>query len=184
MNLKMQRRAESFNRIIVFFFCLFFIWIALQFLAPFMVPTATITDISGSVFIDDTDEQQLSFPWNGIYATGDILCHQKVERTIMFNGNQMPFCSRCTAIWIGLVIGLGAMIFYRIPLDEKFIVLMVLCMIPIAIDGLGQLVQLWESSTASRIITGLLIGTICGIGIGIIVDEVYEIRLLKKSKSN
>ena len=49
----------------------------------------------------------------------------------------MPFCSRCTAIWLGLAIGLGFMIFYRIKLDEKFFFILIIGIVPLVIDGIG-----------------------------------------------
>ncbi len=125
---------------------------------------------------------RLGFPWNNIYQCGDALCHQKADRSFFINDNQMPFCARCTAIWIGLVIGLGFMVFYKIKLDEKFLIIILIGAIPIGIDGLGQLFHLWESNNIIRLITGMLIGIICGIAIAIIIDELRHIIYLKKPK--
>jgi uncharacterized membrane protein len=92
----------------------------------------------------------------------------------------MPFCSRCTAIFLGFAIGLGIMIFYKIELDKKFLILIIIGLVPIGIDGFGQLFELWESNNLSRLVTGLLIGIICGIAIGIIIDELRELYPFKK----
>ena len=124
----------------------------------------------------------MTAPWNSIYGCGDRLCHQKADRSFFINGNEMPFCARCTAIWLGLAIGLGFMVFYRIELNEKFIFLILLGLVPIGIDGLFQLFGFWESNNVVRLITGLLVGIICGIAIGIIIDEVNEIILSRKNK--
>jgi uncharacterized membrane protein len=79
--------------------------------------------------------------------------------------------------------GLGFMVFYSINLDEKFIFVIIIGLIPIGIDGIGQLLMLWESTNIMRVITGLLIGVVCGISIGIIIDEIKTIRYFKKTKS-
>jgi len=92
----------------------------------------------------------------------------------------MPFCSRCTAIWLGLAIGLGFMVFYKIELNEKFLYLIFIGLIPIGIDGVGQLIGLWESTNVIRVITGLLVGVVCGIAIGVIIDEIKSIAKEKK----
>ena len=124
----------------------------------------------------------MSFPWNVIYKSGDRLCHQKADRSFFLNGNEMPFCSRCTAIWIGLAVGLGFMVLYVIELNEKFLVAIILSLIPIGVDGIGQLFGFWESTNFIRLITGLLAGIVCGVAIGVIIDEVKTIRVSKDSK--
>jgi uncharacterized membrane protein len=182
MNLEMLKR-EEYSKVIILFFSVFFIWILLQFIAPLALPNGSIEDLSGLVGISDNDEKikEIPAPWGTIYGIGDTLCHQKVERSFLINGNQMPFCARCTAIWLGIAIGLGFMIFYKIELDEKFIIILFVGLVPIGIDGLGQLFNLWESNNIIRVITGLIIGIISGIAVGIIVDEINEILLTKNN---
>ncbi|KYK21281.1 hypothetical protein AYK24_09335 [Thermoplasmatales archaeon SG8-52-4] len=178
----MEKRGKSFSLIIFIFFIAFFIWTLLQFLAPFAFPYATIDDLSGLTAISDNEKliENMPFPWNTIYNCGDRLCHQKAERSFFLNLNQMPFCSRCTAIWLGLAIGLGFMVFYKIELNEKFLYLIFIGLIPIGIDGVGQLIGLWESTNVIRVITGLLVGVVCGIAIGVIIDEIKSIAKEKK----
>ena len=72
------------------------------------------------------------------------------------------------------------MIFYKIKLDEKFLYLIMIGIIPIAIDGIGQLLNLWESTNVIRTITGLLAGIVAGIAIGVIIDEIVEMKKTKK----
>ncbi|GAJ23474.1 unnamed protein product, partial [marine sediment metagenome] len=133
-------------------------------------------DLSGYTGLSDNKEviDTMPGPWNSVYSAGDRLCHEKAERSFFINGNQMPFCSRCTAIWLGLTIGLGFMVFYIIRLDEKFVFLLIAGIVPIGIDGVGQLFGLWESTNIARIITGLAVGIVCGIAIGVIIDEIRE----------
>jgi uncharacterized membrane protein len=181
----MEKREKHFNRVIPIFFVIFLIWVLLQFLAPLALPTGSVDELSGYAGVADNTESidDMPLPWNHVYSCGDRLCHQKTERSFYLNDNQMPFCSRCTAIWIGLVIGLGFMVFYSINLDGKFIFVIIIGLIPIGIDGIGQLLMLWESTNIMRVITGLLIGVVCGISIGIIIDEIKTIRYFKKTKS-
>jgi len=181
----MERRVKSSRIVILIFFILFLIWITLQFLAPLLLPHGSIDDLSGLTAISDNEEQlsKLPLPWNSVYSIGDRLCHQKAERSFFINGNQMPFCSRCTAIWLGLAIGLGFMVFYRIELNEKLLFVVIAGLAPIGIDGIGQLFGFWESTNLMRVLTGLIIGSICGISIGIIIDEIKTFRPFKKTKS-
>jgi uncharacterized membrane protein len=184
MNLKMQRRAK-YSRLIIALFFVFFLWILLQFLAPLTLPAHSTDDLSGLVGVSDNEQtiHTMSFPWNTIYSIGDRLCHQKAERSWFINGNPMPFCSRCTAIWLGLAIGLGFMVFYQISLNEKFLFVIILGILPLGIDGVGQLFGFWESTNIVRLITGLLAGGVCGIAIGLIVDEIKSIHVLNKTQA-
>jgi uncharacterized membrane protein len=181
----MERRGKSSKKVILIIFLFFFIWILLQFLAPIIVPSGTMKDLSGITAVTNNKEliNKLPIPWSYIYGCGDILCHQIDSRSLFINENQMPFCSRCTAIFLGITIGLGFLFFYNFKLDEKFIILFIIGIIPIAIDGLGQLFGLWESNNIIRTITGLLIGIVCGIAIGIIAEELREFKLIKKNKN-
>ena len=112
---------------------------------------------------------KMPIPQRWLYEYGDATCHQKESRSWHLNGNQMPLCSRCTAIYLGLAIGTLIMAFYRfeIPLWAVFLFLL-----PMAIDGTGQtILGLWESTNIIRTITGLLAGGITGMMLGFAVNE-------------
>lgn len=172
MNLMMEKRVKT-SKVTSLFFIVFFIFTLIQFISPILLDTNHTGDLSGLTAVSDNEEliETLPFPINAVYSFGDRLCHQKSERSFIFNQNQMPFCSRCTAIWLGMTIGLAFMIFYHILLNDKILILIILSLVPIGIDGVGQLVGFWESTNITRVITGLLVGIACGIAIGIIVDE-------------
>lgn len=181
----MERREKN-SKIIIIFFIITFFWILIQFISPLMLPTGSVEDLSGLTALEDNEDQikKMDSPWGFIYSVGDRLCHQKANRSFFINENQMPFCTRCTAIWLGITIGVGFMLFYKIPLDEKFFYLMIIGVIPIGIDGGGQLIGLWESTNVTRVATGLLIGIISGLAIVIIIDEIKEILFNKNTKNN
>jgi uncharacterized membrane protein len=180
----MERREKFFSITILVFFIIFLIWILLQFIAPLALPNSSVGNLSGCVYICDNEESidSMPSPWKHVYSVGDSMCHEKAERSLFINNNQMPFCSRCTAIWLGLAIGLGVMVFYKIGLDDKFIFLIIIGLVPIGIDGLGQLAGFWESNNIIRIITGLNVGIVCGIAISIIIDLIKDIVMLKNIK--
>jgi len=182
----MERREKNFKTIIFVLFCLFSLWILLQILAPIVLPAGSVSDLSGFVALSDNEEtmQNMGVPWGFMYSAGDLLCHQKAERSFFINSNQMPFCARCTAIWMGIALGLGVMVFYKIKLNEKFLLFLFLSLVPIGIDGIGQLFGFWESTNIVRVITGLLIGLVSGVALGIIIDEIKEIMIFKKTKSS
>jgi len=177
----MERREKVSKRMFLFFLCFLF-FVLLQFISPLLLPTATITDLSGTtVFLDHPEEEHtIPPPFAIIYSLGDILCHQKEERSLFLNQNQMPFCSRCTAIWIGMAIGICIALFIKFELNMRFIALFFLFIVPLFIDGCGQLIGLWESTNFLRLITGLLAGIISGISLDCIIDELRMVRKEKK----
>ncbi|MBN1861840.1 MAG: DUF2085 domain-containing protein [Candidatus Thermoplasmatota archaeon] len=181
----MEKRKHPLKSIVFLFFLLFFIWVLLQFLAPLALPSGSVSDLSGVVGSSENDAifKDLSFPWNVVYSVGDRLCHQRSERSLYLNGNEMPFCARCTAIWLGLTIGLGFMVFYTIELTEKYVFAIILALVPIGVDGIGQLFGFWESTNVVRILTGLPAGIICGVALGIIYDEVRSFQFFNKTKT-
>ena len=183
----MGRRGKYSRRIIIIVFIPFIVWSLLQFIAPLALPASSVDDLSGLTGVSDNQEviDDMGQPGGSIYHAGDRLCHQKAERSFFINGNQMPFCSRCTAIWLGLAIGIGFMIFYMIKLDEKFIFILIAGIVPIGIDGVGQHIGYWESTNLIRVITGLTVGIICGVAIGIIIEEIRDmLHSIKKTKSS
>jgi uncharacterized membrane protein len=174
----MKKKEKNSKIIKSIFFSIFLIWILLQILSPALYQSNTIDNLSGITGIKDNEltTDYFPFPINVVYSAGDYLCHQKSERSIYINENQMPFCSRCTAIWFGIVIGIGIMIFYSIELNNKFLIAVFLGILPLGIDGVGQLIGLWESTNIIRLLTGSITGIVCGLAIGIIIDEIVKPR--------
>jgi len=178
----MKRRIHPFQSLFFVFFIFYMIWILLLFLAPLALPSGSVTDLSGVVGVSDNDAviREMPFPWNAVYSVGDQFCHQKPERSLFLNGNEMPFCSRCVAIWVGLAFGLGFMVLYSIELNEKFFIAIIFSLVPMGVDGIGQLLGFWESTNVVRILTGLPAGMVCGVALGIIFDELRSMHFIKK----
>lgn len=146
------------SRPILVLFALSAAWLALVFSAPFMVPSGTLADLSGTVGTHDNDAQfaSLSPLPHAIYWIGDAECHQIASRSYFLNGNEMPFCARDVGIFMGLAAGLGLTAFYRYKANPLFVIL---AMIPIGIDGGLQALTSYESSNPLRILTGFIAGT-------------------------
>jgi uncharacterized membrane protein len=83
-----------------------------------------------------------------------FLCHRIPERSFFYKGKQLPICARCTGILIGYLFGIIYIIFSKKP----HLLFELLLLIPIAIDGLGQLHGYWTSNNTRRLLTGILAG--------------------------
>lgn len=95
-----------------------------------------------------------------LYSLFSVICHQDPDRSFAVGGHPLACCHRCAAIYgASAAAGLGyAAMRTRLRSTPPLIALLLL--VPAAIDGLGGLAELWESTTLSRLGTG----TLCGVG--------------------
>lgn len=94
-----------------------------------------------------------------LFKTFHSICDQVPSHSIFLFGHQMALCSRNFSLYFAL--WLGTMLFrfvrHRVgPLDWR---LLILFLLPMALDGGTQMFGLRESNLVLRIITGLLFGT-------------------------
>lgn len=133
-------------------------WVALSVTAPLLVPSDTLTDLTGTVGMRENDAQfeSLSIVPRIIYIMGDLECHQIAERSYFLNGNQMPFCSRDLGLFLGIAIGFGIATFLVLQLNPVWLLI---GLVPIGLDGGLQLVTDYESTNSLRLVTGVVGGT-------------------------
>jgi uncharacterized membrane protein len=149
-----------------------------MWVAPYMNEPDTLLGLDGLVGLHDSpyDFDQLGSVSKFIYNAGDSQCHQKEGRTVILNGNQMPFCARDVAIYTAMAIGVGLSVFPRMPFYDRVNNLkwqwLLLALVPIGIDGTGQLLGYWESTNLMRFLTGGLCGLVVGIALGFMLREV------------
>lgn len=171
-------KAKNFQLMKLSFFIFTLLFVLLIILSPIHQPSNTIKDLSGYVGISDNEHiiSHMNFPWKYIYAFGDIWCHQRSERSLFINGNQMPVCARCFGIFFGVSFGLGISIFIRTRVNKdihkKILILFALGYTPLAVDGVGQLVGLWHSTNLLRLLTGTFAGLTFGVILSMAIDIV------------
>lgn len=88
---------------------------------------------------------------------------ERIEYDNGVYGYKFGVCARDSAIFLGLVI--APFIYFLLKNKIKttpHIIIAFLFLVPMGIDGVGQLFGLWESTNLMRLITGLIAGT--GIG--------------------
>ncbi len=90
-----------------------------------------------------------------IYSVYSLLCHQKPERSFFAFGQQVAICQRDVAIYGAFLVGGMAFSFLRSQLREPLPwKAYLLVNLPLAVDGLTQLVGLRESAWYLRVLTG------------------------------
>lgn len=174
-------------------------WSVSIFAAPYMAPPGTIEGLHGKSNIVDFWPlwNNISAYPRAIYVIGDVNCHQYSERTIYLNGNEMPVCARDVTIFVFLSVGLAAALAAKpdasiakailnlFPRKVRKSVLhfkegptwfaawlLILCMVPTAIDGFSQLLFPYESSNALRLFTGAPLGFVGGFYLGVMITSV------------
>ena len=148
-------------------------WTILVFLVPFTMAPGSLGDLSGRVGTIDNDLSNINPLAHGVYLIGDLNCHTLAERSIELNGNQMPFCARDVGLFLGLSIGMLAVLF----LNPRFSWLAVIIMaMPLVIDGGIQLLFDYESTNLLRTITGIIGGSAVALFLGHVADVTLKVR--------
>ena len=93
----------------------FFLFLGLLYSAILMVfITIPIFNDPGTLIHLDGDVGKLDHPdlWksfdyltNNVYSLCDYCCHQKMDRSMILNGNQFPLCIRDMFLMVGMAIG-------------------------------------------------------------------------------
>ena len=111
-------------------------------------------------------------------------CHQIAERSPQFEGEIFPVCFRCAGIYLGIFASYTNYFLSKkivnLPHSLKEIILLSILMLPILIDGLGNLFSIWQSAPIIRSITGLF----AGIFLSIILIPFFKLTGSGKNKSN
>lgn len=98
----------------------------------------------------------------GIYRAFGTICHQLPERSFSIDGHKLAVCSRCSGLYAGFVFTLLVYPLIRslrkisTP-DRKWLFLAAL---PLAIDFSLTFFGIWENTHTSRLLTGLLLGSV------------------------
>ena len=155
------------NKIFLSITCL---WALMILGGPLMLESGETGDLSGSVGIYDNKEviEGMNPISKIVYYLGDVNCHQLSHRSYEYNNNQMPFCARDVGIFAGLALGFIGSLGRRVELTLPIVIL---CLLPIGLDGTVQLLTDYESTNPKRVITGLIAGIATGIALKIIADS-------------
>ncbi len=86
------------------------------------------------------------------------LCNKKIERTPIIGKFVFILCYRCTGMIIGFIIGLLVLKILTTNVFEDYKYILIIFMLPMAIDGGIQLFFKIESNNFRRITTGIIFG--------------------------
>lgn len=97
-----------------------------------------------------------------IYRAFGTLCHQIPERSYFIDGHKLAVCSRCTGIYAGFAFTLLVYPLVRSLRNTSTPPrsLLILAALPLAIDFSLTFFGIWENTHTSRLLTGLLLGSV------------------------
>jgi uncharacterized membrane protein len=164
------------NKVQTVFFSLLLTFALAVMLAPLALPQSSLDLGNEGVVGGSEHAEAISGIGNPavrlLYQAGDVNCHQLDERSFFLNGNQMPFCARCAAIFLGIPIGMVVFFVLRRQFNP---LMLLLAFVPLGIDGLAQALTSYESNNPLRVITGGIAGLAAGYALAYIVKELGTI---------
>lgn len=118
------------------------------------------------------------------YRLYAVVCHQFGDRSFHWHGHPFGVCIRCTSIYVSFLAAL-VLIRFRSRLQNanwNAFHLLAVSGFPIALDGIGSLLHLWDASNLSRVVTGSLFGA--GLALLLHADLTESIRSILKGIGN
>jgi uncharacterized membrane protein len=111
-----------------------------------------------------------------IYKFFGYICHQMDARSFHLGNHQFAVCTRCFGVYFGLLFGFLSYPFFRRiddvePLPRFWLFL---AMIPIGVDWSLGAFDIWENTSLSRFLTGLILGAACAIYIVPALVEIFR----------
>jgi uncharacterized membrane protein len=97
-----------------------------------------------------------------IYRAFDVFCHQRPERSYFIDGHQFAVCSRCTGLYAGFALTL---LLYPLIRSLRTTTTpprswLLLAAVPLGIDFSLTFFGIWENTHTSRLLTGMLLGSV------------------------
>ena len=100
-----------------------------------------------------------------MHGFGNV-CHQMVERSPSIGGVQLAVCHRCYGVYWGLALGPLALLVLRRQFavaQRHAMPVVLLSLLPGAMDWLAGVLGIWHNTPASRMATGILFGLVAGL---------------------
>lgn len=117
-----------------------------------------------------------------LYGAFHILCHQLPERSYFIAGHKLAVCSRCTGLYAGFAF---TMLLYPLVRSLRTVTWpprewLILAAAPLAIDFSLTFFGVWENTHTSRLLTGILLGSV---SVFYVMPGLAELSLRKTTAS-
>jgi len=203
------QKSSKFQRIIIpAIYLSFIVFTILHFIVPFLHEEASIPNLRFSYENQKSIDLGHQEPINEyfldyIYLAGHYTCHQRSDRSFYLNDNQLPVCSRCIGIYLGMSLVFLIALWQRPkgsffqslcqlikfnPISKKeccdFVIIIgigAILAIPMLADGFLQIFTSYVSNEMTRLFTGFFFGLFEG---GLTVGLLSHIAFILKQHEN
>jgi uncharacterized membrane protein len=93
-----------------------------------------------------------------LYGYNGLFCHQRNDRSFHLFGEKLACCERCAAIYGALLVVGLLFAFLRGGFRGPRLSDLVALALPAAVDGGAQALGLWQSTAATRVLSGAMLG--------------------------
>lgn len=121
-----------------------------------------------------------------LFFLGGGLCHQSIERTFKIDGLHMPVCSRCTGIYLGIILSLLTLVLLERRIKGEFpsLKMVLVCVgvfLLMGVDVVLSTLNLVRSSNTIRLVTGFMTGWFMVLLLFPLANNVMFKRFIKKN---
>jgi uncharacterized membrane protein len=97
-----------------------------------------------------------------VYGAGALLCHQRPERSFHGRDAQFPVCARCTALYVGALVGALMAWFGATGVPHRVAWILACAALPTAVSLAVELAGVAAPSNVSRAFAALPLGAAAG----------------------
>ena len=105
-----------------------------------------------------------------IYSIGGVICHQRPERSFVWDGQQLPVCARCTGLYLSAAVGLFAWFAVKaarswrpIAIDPRIALRVIaVAAVPTAVSVASGAAGAWDGSNVTRALFAIPLGASAG----------------------
>jgi uncharacterized membrane protein len=187
------------NWVTLIFLFISMFWTLSMFLAPLTVAPGTVVGLDGGSNAYDFGHiwDKMNPYAKAVYAFGDTQCHQMSSRSYYINGNQMPMCSRCVALFLFANLGIATAMLLKPQYNlsdtvmdgfpKKFrnwvrkknlqvliwFLIILFAIMPTLVDGILQIATTYESTNLKRVIFSISTGWVAGFAVALMFNNIH-----------
>jgi uncharacterized membrane protein len=105
-----------------------------------------------------------------IYMIGGAICHQRPDRSLFWDGHQLPVCARCTGLYVSGAVGLmawaglkAARAWRPITINPRLALrAIVIAAVPTAVSVASGAAGVWDGANITRALFAVPLGACAG----------------------
>ena len=100
---------------------------------------------------------------NTLYKSFSPICHQYDSRSLHLAGYKLAVCSRCTAIYLGFLVGVIVSRFLSRRRIDRTLLWWIIAVVPMLVDVVLDIIAIHASNVPTRLLTGGVFGIVAAL---------------------